>query len=126
MVKKEAILIDMGNRLRHQRKQMKMTQEKLAEISGLSVKTIISAEKGKKGLRPENIVCLCQVLAMDVSYFMTGRTLEGIPTLSLSHLERMALDKILEAFFRFAIKIKNHRGINSTMRDYAGFHLGIL
>ena len=104
MVKKEAILIDMGNRLRHQRKQMKMTQEKLAEISGLSVKTIISAEKGKKGLRPENIVCLCQLLAMDVSYFMTGRTLEGVPTLSLSHLERMALDKILEAFFSICNK----------------------
>lgn len=99
MVKKDTILIEMGNRLRHQRKQMKLTQEKLAEISGLSVKTIISAEKGKKGLRPENIVCLCQVLDMDISYFMTGRTLEGVPALSLSHQERMALDKILEAFF---------------------------
>lgn len=99
MVKKDAILIEMGNRLRHQRKQMKLTQEKLAEISGLSVKTIISAEKGKKGLRPENIVCLCQALDMDISYFMTGRALEGVPTLSLSHLERIALDKILEAFF---------------------------
>lgn len=104
MVKKEAILTDMGNRLRHQRKQMKLTQEKLAEISGLSVKTIISAEKGKKGLRPENIVCLCQVLDMDVSYFMTGRTLERVPTLSLSHLERIALDKILEAFFSICNK----------------------
>ena len=99
MVKKDTILIEMGNRLRHQRKQMKLTQEKLAEISGLSVKTIISAEKGKKGLRPENIVCLCQVLDMDISYFMTGRALEGVPALSLSHQERMALDKILEAFF---------------------------
>lgn len=99
MVKKDTILIEMGNRLRLQRKQMKLTQEKLAEISGLSVKTIISAEKGKKGLRPENIVCLCQVLNMDISYFMTGSVLEGVPTPSLNHQERIALDQILEAFF---------------------------
>lgn len=99
MVKKDTILIEMGNRLRYQRKQMKLTQEKLAEISGLSVKTIISAEKGKKGLRPENIVCLCQVLDMDISYFMIGRALESVPAVSLSHQERIALDKILEAFF---------------------------
>lgn len=99
VVKKDTILIEMGNRLRYQRKQMKLTQEKLAEISGLSVKTIISAEKGKKGLRPENIVCLCQVLDMDISYFMIGRALESVPAVSLSHQERIALDKILEAFF---------------------------
>lgn len=106
MVKKDAILMEMGNRLRYQRKQMKMTQEKLAEMSGLSVKTIISAEKGKKGLRPENIICLCQVLNMDISYFMTGRALEEVSVLSLSHQERIALDKILEAFF--SICNQNH------------------
>ena len=46
----------MGERLATQRKSLKLTQENLAELSGVSVKTISSAEKGKKALRPENIV----------------------------------------------------------------------
>ena len=45
MKNKNSLLVEMGNRLRRKRKQMKLTQETLAELSGLSVKTIISAEK---------------------------------------------------------------------------------
>lgn len=73
MKTKDDLLIEMGNRLRQQRKQMKLTQEELAERSGLSVKTILSAEKGRKALHPENIVLLCQLLDMDISYLMTGQ-----------------------------------------------------
>lgn len=73
MKNKNSLLVEMGNRLRRKRKQMKLTQETLAELSGLSVKTIISAEKGQKALRPENIVRLCESLEMDISYLMTGQ-----------------------------------------------------
>ena len=52
----------MGERLATQRKSLKLTQENLAELSGVSVKTISSAEKGKKPLRPENIVRICHSL----------------------------------------------------------------
>lgn len=68
MKTKSDFLIEMGNRLRQQRKQMNLTQEELAELSGLSIKTIISAKKGQKALRSENIVRICQLLNMDISY----------------------------------------------------------
>lgn len=93
-----SLLVEMGNRLCQQRKQMKLTQEKLAELSGLSVKTIISAEKGQKALRPENIIRICQLLEMDISYFMTGELSQSKDLSSLNHQERIALDKILDAF----------------------------
>ena len=95
---KDTFLIEMGNRLSQQRKQMKLTQEELAERSGLSIKTIISAEKGQKALRPENIVRLCQSLDMDIAYFMTGEISHSNVISSLNHQQRIALDKILDAF----------------------------
>ena len=98
MKNKNSILVEMGNRLRRKRKQMKLTQETLAELSGLSVKTIISAEKGQKALRPENIVRLCESLEMDISYLMTGQISQYKATSSLNHQERIALDKIIDAF----------------------------
>ena len=95
---KDTFLIEMGNRLSHQRRQMQLTQEELAERSGLSTKTIISAEKGQKALRPENIVRLCQSLDMDIAYFMTGEIPHSNIISSLNHQQRIALDRILDAF----------------------------
>ncbi len=95
---KDSLLMEMGNRLRQQRKQMKLTQEELAERSELSIKPIISAEKGQKALRPENIVRLCQSLDMDISYLMTGQISSSKDIFLLSHQERMALDKMINTF----------------------------
>ena len=95
---KSDFLVEMGHRLCQQRKRMKLTQEKLAELSELSVKTIISAEKGQKALRPENIVQICRLLEMDVSYFMTGHVSQNQAISALTHQERLALESIVEAF----------------------------
>ncbi len=95
---KDNFLVEMGKRLLNQRQKIGLTQEKLAELSGLSVKTIISAEKGQKALRPKNIVRICQTLNMDISYFMTGEISDTNRLSSLSHQERIALNKIAEAF----------------------------
>ena len=85
----------MGERLATQRKSLKLTQENLAELSGVSVKTISSAEKGKKALRPENIVRICHSLELDISYLMTGNALHSDISVSLTHKQRIALNKII-------------------------------
>ena len=84
----------MGERLATQRKSLKLTQENLAELSG----TISSAEKGKKALRPENIVRICHSLELDISYLMTGNALHSDISVSLTHKQRIALNKIIDAF----------------------------
>lgn len=91
-------LVEMGERLATQRKSLKLTQENLAELSGVSVKTISSAEKGKKALRPENIVRICHSLELDISYLMTGNALHSDISVSLTHKQRIALNKIIDAF----------------------------
>ena len=98
MIEKDILLVEMGSRLAQRREQMHLTQEKLAELSGVSVKTIFSAEKGQKALRPENIVNIYQTLDMDISFFMTGNVLRSDILSSLTHEQRMAFNKILDAF----------------------------
>ena len=46
----------MGERIKKRRKQMYLTQDKLAEQAGLTIQTISSAEHGTKGLRPESLL----------------------------------------------------------------------
>lgn len=91
-------LVEMGTRILRRRKELGFTQENLAEKAGVSIKTVISAEKGQKALRPENIVKFSQVLNLDISYLMTGQISNYDILSTLSPQERIAFDKILEAF----------------------------
>lgn len=50
------VLREMGVRIYERRKQMRLTQDQLAERAGVTAQTISTAELGKKALRPENII----------------------------------------------------------------------
>ena len=50
------LLAGIGHRISSARKSKNMTQEALAELADVSYQTIPSAERGKKALRPENII----------------------------------------------------------------------
>lgn len=67
------LLRDMGIRIYDRRKQRRWTQEELAEASGVTPQTISSAELGKKALRPENILNICNALDISTDYLFTGR-----------------------------------------------------
>lgn len=46
------LLKQIGNRILNRRKQLRLTQEELAEKAGITPQTVSSAELGKKALRP--------------------------------------------------------------------------
>lgn len=98
MAKDDQFLQEMGIRIVHRRKQIKITQEKLAELAGVSIKTVVSAENGQKALRPENIVRFAKALDMNISYLLTGDVSDQGILSKLSHEERIAFDSILNAF----------------------------
>ena len=54
------LLVGMGQRIASARKAKRLTQEQLAELSGVSYQTISSAELNKKSLRAENIIKISQ------------------------------------------------------------------
>lgn len=62
----------MGMRLFTRRKQLRLTQEELAEAANVTSQTISTAELGKKALRPENIVKICSALEISTDYLLYG------------------------------------------------------
>lgn len=75
-------LIDMGNRVSARRKELNLTQEKVAEAMNISVQSLSCIELGKKAIRPENLYNLCSVLDISADYVLSGKKsvqqLEGI------------------------------------------------
>ncbi len=75
-------LLEMGNRISKQRKELKMTQEQVAEAMNISVQSLSCIELGKKAIRPENLYNLCNVLNVSADYILSGKKavnqLEGI------------------------------------------------
>ena len=72
----------MGNRISKRRKELKLTQEQVAEAMNISLQSVSCIELGKKAIRPENLVNLCAVLDISTDYILTGKKsakqIEGI------------------------------------------------
>ena len=66
------LLKQIGNRILNRRKQLRLTQEELAEKAGITPQTVSSAELGKKALRPENIIRVCSALDISTDYLLLG------------------------------------------------------
>ena len=92
------LLNQIGSRILSRRKQLRMTQEELAEKAGITPQTISSAELGKKALRPENIIRLCSALGISTDYLLLGETnasdrsillsrIKDLPPIQYRHLE---------------------------------------
>ena len=62
----------MGQRIMVRRKSLHLTQESLAEKLGVSTQMISNLELGKKAIRPDNLVKVCEVLELSADYVLTG------------------------------------------------------
>ena len=68
--------IEMGKRIVACRKQKNISQEYLAEQTGLSVQAISTAERGTKAIRPENLLKISRILGVSADYLLSGETTE--------------------------------------------------
>ncbi len=66
------VLKEMGRLLTERRKQLRLTQEDVAERADLTDQTISTAETGRKALRPENIIKICAALDISPDYLLLG------------------------------------------------------
>lgn len=95
------------------RKQLRWTQEELAEAAGVTPQTISTAELGKKALRPVNIINICAALDISPDYLLLGRiSEEDISILSqkvsqLSPEQYRHLEDVVDSFIAVAIPNEN-------------------
>lgn len=118
------LLEEMGMRIFERRKQLRMTQEELAEAAGITPQTVSTAELGKKAMRPENIIRVCSALEISTDFLLMGKVamedrnllLEKVSQLSPQHYRY--LEEIIENYIA-AVGIA-HRSERYTVgsRDY--------
>ncbi|MBQ3537933.1 MAG: helix-turn-helix transcriptional regulator [Clostridia bacterium] len=63
---------EMGRRIKEKRRELKLTQENLAEMLGVSVKHLSEVERGIAGLSVENIVFLSNAFDVSIDYLIKG------------------------------------------------------
>lgn len=97
------LLREIGTRIYIRRKERRLTQEQLAEKINVSVQMISNLESGKKAVRPENLVKLCNALDISADYILFGRIGKDMSdglfeTLQkLSESERILIKQLAEA-----------------------------
>ncbi len=107
------LLCQMGERIFSRRKQLRLTQDELAEKAGVTPQTISTAELGKKALRPANIVRICGALDISPDYLLLGRisdTDHSILTQKVSCLlpeQYRHLEDIIDSFIAVATQKEN-------------------
>ena len=67
------LLTQIGQRIRKHREKSRLSQEQLAERADVSSQTISTAETGKKRLRVENIIKICEALDISPDYLLLGK-----------------------------------------------------
>ncbi|MBD5549141.1 MAG: helix-turn-helix transcriptional regulator [Lachnospiraceae bacterium] len=73
--------VDMGERMKQQRKLLHMTQEQIAEKLNVSVKHYGGVERGNAGLSIENLIIVSDILGIDLDYLIRGeKPIENIPS----------------------------------------------
>lgn len=67
------LLNEMGKRIHDRRKQLQMTQEKLAELANITPQTVSTAELGQKAMRPDTIIKISAALNVSTDYLLLGK-----------------------------------------------------
>jgi len=94
--------VDLGNRIRRQRKQLGWTQEEMAERANVCTSFIGHIERGTRKASLETLVAIATVLNLSLDYLMAGslqrNTLNEMIPQSLNANQREALQKMIIAF----------------------------
>ena len=72
-------LMEMGLRIRKRREELKLTQEKAAELIDISETHYKNIECGRKKMSMELFMKICEVFQMDQTYVLTGKSIGNNP-----------------------------------------------
>lgn len=126
-----------GDRIREVREEMRMTQDRLAELAGLSKGFLSDVENNKRNISAQNLLKIANVLGASVDYLLRGEVanvpaVEPVvipPELSQAaqelELSYAATVELLEAH-RSVIARRSNRGLRRfTVDDWKQLHEAI-
>ena len=98
----------LGQRIRQQRKLMKMTQEELASVSDVSTSYIGHIERGIKHCSLETLICICNSLHIPPNALLQDSLAQPLvqADVELSPVSRSLLDEFLVVLKEHDKKIK--------------------
>jgi len=109
----DEFLVELGKRVREQRKLSGYTQEKLAEKADLSAQMISTTERATKEIKVENLYKLSRVLHISMDYLVSGQDpakdylAQDYSVEELSEEDRKDLNTIIEVFLRMRKRDRN-------------------
>lgn len=86
---------EIGRRIALRRKQLGLTQEQAAELTGLSHQFFACVERGLKNIRAESVIKLSTAMDVSTDYILTGRS---------SDIDRAHLLRLMEPLTEVQLK----------------------
>lgn len=84
--------MDFGQRLRRRRKELDLTQQELAALSGIKQGTLSDLERGRtEQPMGETLTGLCKALRTSARWLLTGKGTPEVATASISEQEERAI-----------------------------------
>ena len=90
--------VEMGIRMKEQRKRLHLTQELMAEKLNISIKHYGSVERGLAGLSLENLVEVSNILGVGLDYLVKG----------IHETDDYTPDKLKEMYLKFPQDKRQH------------------
>ena len=99
-----------GSRLLSRRKELRYTQEQMAELLGVSTGFYGMLERGEKAPSIEKLIIIYERLGTDITYLLTGDQKEGFGG---SYIERCPKEKQydLEQLMKYAYNLAGVREV---------------
>ena len=85
--------VGMGKRIRSRRLELKLTQERLAELTNLTDTYIGAIERATSKCSLETIVTIAKTLNLDMDYLLFGITSKNIDSIFSHNLDKLPNDK---------------------------------
>lgn len=110
MKQKKDINIQIGERIRYSRETAGYTQEKLADIIGVTVQYISDLERGVVGTSIVTLIKICKTLNASSDYILMGRTEKADISDTVKRLEYLdeTQMEIIERGINIMIEALNH------------------
>lgn len=106
-ISRDKLYLEIGQRLLLRRKELNLTQEKVAELLKMSSAYYGKIERGEKGPSLEKLLLINQKLDVDLNYLLTGQIKKAIfedPILSkCPSNKRYDFEQLLEHALNLAI-----------------------